>query len=135
MNMKRWLIRTTDKKILGPVLEEKVIDLVKENKLFPTDELCLGNDIWFFVKEHEYICKYLNMNIEEIKDPLVPRPSLKEKNLMNTTGEEIKYPSDENVSYPELNHELSQGNTEGSTDNEKIEQDIPQRRATDKKKR
>ena len=31
MNMKRWLIRTTDKKILGPVLEEKVIDLMADH--------------------------------------------------------------------------------------------------------
>ena len=50
---KIWLIRTFDKKILGPVSKEKLLRLMRDNKLSESDEICPGNYHWIYVKEKE----------------------------------------------------------------------------------
>lgn len=56
---KNWLIRTQNKHILGPVSKKKVKDLIDEGFLKSEDELCSGNGFWFFIKESEYLDKYI----------------------------------------------------------------------------
>lgn len=56
---KIWLIRTFDKKILGPVGRDKLINLMRDNKLSESDEVCSGNHHWIYVKEKELLAKML----------------------------------------------------------------------------
>lgn len=56
---KIWLIRTFDKKILGPVGRDKLINLMRDNKLSESDEVCPGNHHWVYVKEKELLAKML----------------------------------------------------------------------------
>ena len=46
---KNWLIRTKEHEIIGPLSEDKVRDLILNNKLVDEDELCFGSSFWFFV--------------------------------------------------------------------------------------
>ena len=59
MNEKKWLIRTFDKKILGPVSREKLIRLLRDNKLSESDEICPGNHFWIYAKEKKIVSKVL----------------------------------------------------------------------------
>lgn len=60
MNEKNWLIRTFDKKILGPVSRDRILRLLRDNKLSESDEICPGNHFWVYVKEKEIISKLLD---------------------------------------------------------------------------
>jgi len=60
MNEKNWLIRTFDKKILGPVSRDRILRLLRDNKLSESDEICPGNHFWIYVKEKEIISKLLD---------------------------------------------------------------------------
>lgn len=57
---KNWLIRTFDKKILGPVTRDKLLRLLRDNKLSESDEVCPGNHFWVYVKEKKIISELLN---------------------------------------------------------------------------
>ena len=56
---KNWLIRTNQKKILGPVTKEKILEFIEKGSLNSEDEICCGNGYWFYVKEKKLIFKYL----------------------------------------------------------------------------
>ena len=60
MSEKNWLVRTFDKKILGPITREKLIHLLRDNKLSESDEICPGNHYWVYVKEKEILAEILN---------------------------------------------------------------------------
>ena len=59
MNERIWLVRTFDKKILGPISREKLVGLLRDNKLSESDEICPGNHHWVYVKEKETLSKIL----------------------------------------------------------------------------
>ena len=67
---KTWLIRTFDKKILGPVGRDKLINLMRDNKLSESDEVCPGNHHWVYVKERDLLAKMLEA--PEISEHLPP---------------------------------------------------------------
>ena len=60
MIQKNWLVRTFDKKILGPISREKLISLILDGKLSESDEICPGNHFWVFVKELDLCSKLLD---------------------------------------------------------------------------
>ncbi|MDA8791903.1 hypothetical protein N9N67_01585 [Bacteriovoracaceae bacterium] len=59
MEQKNWLIRTRSMQILGPVQKSKIIQLFKEGKIQPEDELSCGNGFWFYIREKKLVEKYL----------------------------------------------------------------------------
>jgi hypothetical protein len=59
MEQKNWLIRTRSMQILGPVQKSKILQLFKEGKIQPEDELCCGNGFWFYIREKKLVEKYL----------------------------------------------------------------------------
>lgn len=63
-NMKNWLIRTKSNYLLGPVSREKLVQLVESGSIAPDDEICSGNGFWFFIKERDYLEKYLLQSSE-----------------------------------------------------------------------
>jgi len=63
--VKNWLIRTKDKKILGPVTLDKIKELLEKKSLFEEDEICQGNGFWFWVKEKDLVDKYVYGNEQE----------------------------------------------------------------------
>ena len=59
MSEKNWLVRTFDKKILGPISRDRLIALLQEGKLSESDEICPGNHYWVYVKEKELCAELL----------------------------------------------------------------------------
>ncbi len=57
-----WLIRTSDKEILGPYSKDHVIDLLNKGNIKQCDEVCSGNGFWFYLREKEFVDKYLYGN-------------------------------------------------------------------------
>ena len=57
---KIWLIRTFDRKILGPITRDKLLNLLRDNKLSESDEVCPGNYHWVYVKEKKLLSEILN---------------------------------------------------------------------------
>jgi len=93
---KKWLIRTFDKKILGPVTRDKLLCLLRDNKLSDSDEICPGNHYWVYVKEKKIISALLDApeimeaigvndsvsDIEEMEAPNSTAPSGKIDNKL-----------------------------------------------------
>ena len=57
MKDKRWLIRTVDHEILGPISLEKLLSILDEGKLSEEDELCDRDGEWFYIREKDYLNK------------------------------------------------------------------------------
>ena len=71
---KKWLIRTFDKKILGPISRDKLLRLLRDNKLSESDEICPGNHDWAYVKEKKLISKLLDapeiLSVDDVNDKI-----------------------------------------------------------------
>lgn len=73
---KCWLIRTTQRQILGPVSKEKILSFLEKGALSPEDELACGNGYWFSIKEKDLIEKYLLGDIPQSFNPISEAPSV-----------------------------------------------------------
>jgi hypothetical protein len=94
MNEKKWLIRTFDKKILGPVSRDKLIRLLRDNKLSESDEICPGNHFWVYAKEKKIVSKILEapeiLNNSTRLESLNPDENISEVSKELHNGEEEK---------------------------------------------
>lgn len=68
--MRRWLIRTTNNIILGPISEKKLKLLIKKGSLESNDEICSGNGYWISLKEKDLVNKYLYRGIAQGFNPI-----------------------------------------------------------------
>ena len=111
--MKNWLIRTRSFDILGPISKKKIISLINSSSLHPMDEVCSGNGFWFFVKETEFVDKYILgddeqgfSNLNDVKDVVsIENNRTKEgDNIIVPVkeDEENLYPSSEDLEYPDM---------------------------------
>jgi len=73
---KNWLIRTQNKKILGPVSKSKIIELVQKKSLTENDEICPGNGHWFFIREKELADQFLWGDLPSSFNPVSEAPCL-----------------------------------------------------------
>ncbi|MEI8348060.1 MAG: hypothetical protein WCG27_11375, partial [Pseudomonadota bacterium] len=71
-----WLIRTRQKKILGPVSREKLLDLFKKQSLGERDEVCSGDGFWFRLNEKEMVDRYLLSSNPQPHNLLSEAPTL-----------------------------------------------------------
>lgn len=69
MDERSWLIRTQSKKILGPVNKAKVIELIEQSALGEDDEVAQGNGHWFWLREKNFVDRYLYGNELAPPDP------------------------------------------------------------------
>ena len=67
---KNWVIRTIEKKILGPTTRQKVLELLEKGSLREEDEICSGNGYWFFARERELVEKYLIQGTAQSFNPI-----------------------------------------------------------------
>lgn len=95
---KRWLIRTHDHYILGPISEQKVKKLLQDQSLHPLDEICQGNGFWIYVREHKLVQQYLFPSSEEI---FVPPPLPEHPKKGDDPEIPVKYPDSSDLDYPE----------------------------------
>ncbi len=58
-NAIKWMIRTKNNHLLGPIVKEKLVNLLETNSLDEDDEVCSGNGYWFKIKEKEYVDRYI----------------------------------------------------------------------------
>lgn len=58
----RWLVRTAQNKILGPMARDKAQALVQSGELKPEDEICAANSYWIFLHEREEVKKQLGVD-------------------------------------------------------------------------
>lgn len=68
--MKKWIIRTRSNHILGPVSQEKILELIENNSIHSDDEICSANGYWFQVKEADLLKKYLYEGNEQGFNPV-----------------------------------------------------------------
>lgn len=68
--MRKWLIRTNNNQIFGPVTKEKILEFYRDKTLTLEDEVCSGNGYWFYLREEELIQKYLIGNIDQPFNPI-----------------------------------------------------------------
>jgi hypothetical protein len=58
-----WMIRTSDNVLSGPYTQAQVIQLVEEEKLELTDEICRGNSYWIYLHEEQEVKKHLGIEV------------------------------------------------------------------------
>jgi hypothetical protein len=58
-----WMIRTADNVLSGPYTQEQLIQLVEEEKLELTDEICRGNSYWIYLHEEQEVKKHLGIEV------------------------------------------------------------------------
>lgn len=66
----KWLIRTTQNKILGPYPKLEILEFLQKESLNANDELTSGNGYWFYRKENELVEKYLYGDIPQGYNPI-----------------------------------------------------------------
>lgn len=57
---RKWLVRLTNKDILGPYDRDEVLKLIHDGELKNDDEVCSGNGYWFALKETELVEKFVS---------------------------------------------------------------------------
>lgn len=67
---RNWLIRTTQKQILGPVTKSKVLEFLGKGALGLEDEVTSGNGYWFSLKEKDLVDKYLYGDLPQGYNPI-----------------------------------------------------------------
>lgn len=70
MSEKNWLIRTRQKQVLGPVSKEKIIEFIENGSLVDDDEITSGNGYWIWVREKEFVEKYLYGDFPQTFNPI-----------------------------------------------------------------
>lgn len=85
---RNWLIRTTQKQILGPVAKSKVLEFLQKGALGINDEVTSGNGYWFSLKEKDLVDKYLFGDIPQGYNPISESKSVlsKRENPDKTTS-------------------------------------------------
>ena len=84
---KYWLIRTQANKILGPVAKSKVLELLDKKALNDEDEVSSGNGHWFWIKEKDFVEKYLYGDESQPFNPISEAKSVLSKDSSHTTQE------------------------------------------------
>jgi hypothetical protein len=84
--MRRWLIRNSFNKILGPISKSLILDLMNRGLLKDNDEVASGNGHWFYLWEKDLVNRYILGDEEQDFNPVSSTKSV----LINTeTNDEI----------------------------------------------
>ncbi len=85
---RNWLIRTSQKQILGPIAKAKVLEFMQKGALGLNDEVMSGNGYWFSLKEKELVDKYLFGDLPQSYNPISESKSVlsKRENPDKTTS-------------------------------------------------
>lgn len=75
-NDRQWLIRTTTNQIIGPVPNEKIIELIQKGAISKDDEICSGNGYWFWIREKDLLDKYVYGDLPQSFNPISEAPSV-----------------------------------------------------------
>ena len=92
--MRKWLVRTSNNQIFGPISKQKAIELCQNKNISPDDEICMGNGYWFYIRETELLKKYLLGDEEQSFSPSPLQGPLDKK--------EVKLPGPDDLDYPKL---------------------------------
>lgn len=76
---RNWLIRTTQKQILGPVAKSKVLEFLQKGALSLNDEVASGNGYWFALKETDLVEKFLYGDLPQGYNPISESKSVLSK--------------------------------------------------------
>ncbi len=118
---KKWLIRTRNQHILGPITKNKLMELLNEGSLNEKDEVCSGNGYWFFVKEKDLLNKYIYENNLQSFNP-VSEAKLTKAVLENDNPQ---IPSEDDLAYPDItvgpvNYEHISTSSSGSSEKKEL---------------
>jgi hypothetical protein len=58
-----WMIRTTENVLSGPYTQSQLVQLIEEEKLELTDEICRGNGYWIYLHEEQEVKKQLGIEV------------------------------------------------------------------------
>ena len=76
MKEKNWLIRTTQKTILGPLSKKNLIKDIETGKLSEEDEICSGSGHWFWLREKDLMDKYVYGEEVQPFNPVFEAPDI-----------------------------------------------------------
>ena len=101
--MIKWLIRSSDRKIFGPVSREKVVKLYEDKIIKDDDEICAGNGYWFYLREKEFLEKYLFGDETQPFDPMSESKDMLTQSTQPAQAppEEAKFPPPSELDYPD----------------------------------
>ncbi len=121
---KNWLIRTKNNHILGPVSKDKIKDLIANGSIKGDDEICSGNGYWFYIREEDLVTKYVLGDEPQGFNPVQEACVAEIISLspIESTEEENKLPSQEDLEYPDGEEQKIQLNSSDIDDD--IENDI-----------
>lgn len=68
--MRKWLIRTNNNQIFGPVSKQKLIEFYNDKTISLDDEVCSGNGFWFYIREQELLEKFLLGEVDQPFNPI-----------------------------------------------------------------
>lgn len=102
--MKKWLIRTTNNIILGPVSEKKLKMLIERGSLSPNDEICSGNGYWIYLRETELVDRYVHRGEPQSFNPI----------YHEVPGDDILVEDDLEIEHFQDSSELSLGDDQDS---------------------
>lgn len=67
---KYWLIRKQDCTIIGPIIQNELVNILKQGNIDENDELCSGNGFWIKLSEKDLIKNYIIENKTQIFNPM-----------------------------------------------------------------
>jgi hypothetical protein len=65
--MDQWLVRTSSNRIEGPYSRDQVVELIRDGKLGPQDEVCQANQYWIFLHEQHEVQRQLGIQMPRSK--------------------------------------------------------------------
>ncbi len=103
MNDKKWLIRTKNKHILGPLAKDKLSKLYNDGSIKMNDEVCLGNGYWFAISEKDLVDRFLVGDEKQEFDVVSEVSSvLGLENEQDEDNEVAILPCAEDLEYPDV---------------------------------
>jgi len=68
VNNQKWLIRTFDHIIVGPISKEHLKNLIQKGELAPEDEICPGNGFWVYLNDADEIKNIFDVTLPDTDD-------------------------------------------------------------------
>jgi hypothetical protein len=108
----RWMIRTKEFSLKGPVSSDVIVSMMGSGKLGEEDEVCQGSGYWFYLSEEILVDKYLKGGLKQPFNPVnaVPSPVFTEQSSSSIlednpiAGSDTESQNDSNTQILDLNN-------------------------------
>ncbi len=96
----KWLARTRNFEILGPLGSEEIEELINQGKLVDADEICQANGFWFSLDEKVLVERYFLNEEKQTFNPVTEAPDI----LVNESSFKLTSPGKSEIK-PKIDEE------------------------------